>query len=147
MDQRLEWLLGVPFTKIEKSNQYQSQQNQISQLKIGATLIDAPNDDIVEYRSTLFKTSSQVKESILQLLYSSRKRWTKFTLSGLYCLLVSCQQDLTRRTANYIRTMDPPNYCYGRYIDWIRPYVVDAIESAIRFPNNQTSKQEITSGQ
>lgn len=99
-------------------------------------MIDAANDDICDYRSTLFKTSSQVKESFLQILYQSRKRWTKYTLSGLTALMQVCKADLSGRIINYIRTMDPPTYQYGRYIDWIRPYIVDSIESAIRYPNN-----------
>lgn len=32
-------------------------------------MIDNANDDLVEYKSTLFKTSTAVKESFLQVLF------------------------------------------------------------------------------
>lgn len=34
-------------------------------VKMGVGLINAMNDDIYEYKSTLFKTSSGIKESLL----------------------------------------------------------------------------------
>ncbi len=51
--------------------------------KVGVALINNAGDEIFEYRSTLFKSSSSVKESLLQMLYGQKKRWPKFVIDGL----------------------------------------------------------------
>jgi hypothetical protein len=45
-----------------------------------------PMDDVVEYKSTLFKTSSSIKDSFLQILFQYRKRLPRQVLDGLICL-------------------------------------------------------------
>ena len=97
----------------------------LKDVKIGVGILDYISDDICEYKSTLFKTSSTVKESFLQILYQYRKRWPKYTLMSLHALLTVCQCDKTGTVFNYLKTMDPPTYQYARYIDWIGPYIQD----------------------
>lgn len=54
---------------------------------MGVATIRQVNDDITEYRSTLFKTSSSIKESYLQLLYQQRNKWPRYVLDSLIGLL------------------------------------------------------------
>jgi hypothetical protein len=74
------------------------------------SLIDAANDEVFDYKSTLFKQSSNIKEAYLQIVYQYRKKWVKFSMNCLFALLQSCQQDLTGKLTHYLRTLEPPNY-------------------------------------
>ena len=47
--------------------------------KIGVQIMDTQTDDIYEYKSTLFKQSTNTRQSYLQLLYQFRRSWSKYT--------------------------------------------------------------------
>ena len=32
----------------------------------------------------------------------------------------------------YLKNLEPPTYQYGRYIDWIRPFIKESIESSVK---------------
>ena len=44
----------------------------------------------------------------------------------------------------YLKTMEPPTYSYGRYIDWIKPYLTDTIQSSVRTQHLHSSKMELS---
>mmetsp|Transcript_5033 Transcript_5033/g.3687 ORF Transcript_5033/g.3687 Transcript_5033/m.3687 type:complete len:88 (-) Transcript_5033:1322-1585(-) len=77
--------------------------------------------EIFDYQSTLFKQVTTVRESLLQILYHYRNRWTMYILLCLNCLFRVAFYDPQRLLLRYLQTMDPPTYEYGRYIDWIEP--------------------------
>lgn len=58
-------------------------QNSNNNYKAGVETITNMNDDIYEYRSTLFKSSNSIKESLLQILYHYRNRYSLYTLQTL----------------------------------------------------------------
>lgn len=128
--QRLEWILGIPQARLERPIIY-SQQS-MPPPKMGVDTLRGPNDDICEYRSTLFKTSGQIKESYLQLLFQYRNKWPKFVLEGVLGLLQACSLDGTGVIFYYVYTMDPPTYQYARYLDWVKPFILDQIEHNLR---------------
>lgn len=81
------------------------------------------NDEVFEYRSTLFKASGSNQESYLQLLYTQRNKWSKFVMDALIELLTACTTDPSRLILHYIFAMEPPTYLQARYMDWIRPFI------------------------
>ena len=82
--QRHEWILGIPVIRIERPIQsFNMLPINPNNMKMGVALINAMNDDIYDYKSTLFKSSSGVKESLLQILYQYRRRWPLYTLQCL----------------------------------------------------------------
>ena len=66
---RLEWILGIPILKIERPfvmhNSFPNQGSIQSALKAGVSNSNSIHDDIFEFKSTLFKSSSAVKDSLL----------------------------------------------------------------------------------
>lgn len=95
------------------------------------------SSEIYEYRSTLFKTTSQIKESYLQLLFSQRNKWPKYALDSLIALLQACVYDLNfgGMLFHYLFTLEPPTYQFARYIDWIRPWLAEHIDFCMRNSN------------
>jgi hypothetical protein len=67
MYHRLEWLLGVPCLKIEYPKYQVNGQPVV--IKAGVSAISAPDEEIIEYKTTLYKRSSGVKDSYLKLLF------------------------------------------------------------------------------
>lgn len=92
-------------------------------------------DDITEYRSTLFKTSSSIKESYLQLLYSQRNKWPRYVLDSLIGLLQVAQLDLNYgcQLFTYLYQLEPPTYQQARYLDWVRPFLQEHIATCSRY--------------
>lgn len=43
----------------------------------------------------------------------------------------------------YLYTLEGPTPQYARYMDWLKPFLLDTIQSAIRNPNLPDSTQEI----
>jgi hypothetical protein len=80
---------------------------------------------MIDYKSPLFKTPSQHKESYLKLLYQQRRRWSKYVLDALIALLQACLNDQTNSIYYYIYTLEGPTPQYARYMDWIRPFLLD----------------------
>lgn len=129
---RTEWILGLPNARIEIPTYQTNSQNNNLNYKMGLSILKNVNDEICEYRSTAFKSSSSSKESFLQMLYQYRKRQIKFTLDCLVVLLQACLSDFSGYLYFFLYTMDPPASCYGRYIDWIKPYLHDHIDTCMR---------------
>jgi len=129
---RVEWILGVAHPRFERPITYNS--NGSTQPRMGVATMSSVSDDIHEYRSTLFKTSSSVKESYLQLLYSQRNKWPKYVLDSLTALLQACLVDLARGgwLYHYLYTLEPPTYCQARYLDWVRPFLAEHIDTCLR---------------
>ena len=111
---------------------------------MGVSNLDAPNDDVFEYKSTLFKSAQNIKESLLQIIFQYRKKWTKFSLNCLNALLQASCQDLSRSLARYLRNLEPPNYAYARYTDWVRPYLEDHALFLAKNMNIQSTKHEFS---
>jgi hypothetical protein len=137
----MEWLLGVPCLRIEYPKNFE--QNQAAPLKVGIQTLKSPEDELIEYKTTLYKTPSGVKDSYLRLLYQYRKRWAKYVLDALIALLQSCLNDLSNMLYYYLYTLEGPTPQYARYMDWLKPFLLDTIQSAIRNPNLPDSPQEI----
>ncbi|CDW78148.1 ubiquitin carboxyl-terminal hydrolase family protein [Stylonychia lemnae] len=137
---RLEWILGIPQLKVDKTMIY-NQDVSIINTKLGVQILDSASDDVYEYRSTLFKQSTNTRQSFLQLVYQFRRSWSKYTFQLLMSLLQGCQQDPTGYLLHYIKTLEPSNYCNARYIDWIGPFIEDQFENMKKFPTT-TSQQE-----
>ena len=91
----------------------------------------------------MYKTPSGVKDSYLRLLYQYRKRWAKYVLDALIALLQSCLSDLSNMLYYYLYTLEGPTPQYARYMDWLKPFLLDTIQSAIRNPNLPDSNQEV----
>lgn len=94
------------------------------QTKVGASLISNVNEEIVDYRSTLFKTSHSIKDSVLNMLFGWRKRWAKFVADGLTALFQAVLAAGVTPQGNsplwdYLYTIDPPTYGQMRYLDWV----------------------------
>lgn len=120
--QRYEWILGIPFLKMEKPT-YQLNPS-FSSYKVGVGLSDRFRQDIVEYRSTAFKVNNiSVKESLLQIFYQYRMRWIKQSLLIAQGILRIMKFEQTDYMYRYLTNLDPPSYEYARYIDWIIPYL------------------------
>jgi hypothetical protein len=66
------------------------------------------------------------------LLYSYRKKWSKYALDSLIALLQACFSDNTGLLYHYLYTMEPPTACQARYLDWIKPYIMDTVETCMR---------------
>jgi hypothetical protein len=122
----MEWLLGVPCLRIEYPKNFE-EANQIAPLKVGIQILKSPDDEIIEYKSTLYKTTSGVKDSYLKLLYHYRKRWAKYVLDALFALLQSCLNDPSNMLYNYMYTLEGPTPQYARYMDWLKPFLLDTI--------------------
>lgn len=90
---------------------------------MGVQTMKYSNDDVFEYRSTLFKSTGLNQESYLQLLYTQRNKWAKFVMDALIELLNVCTSDPSRFLFQYIFAMEPPSYLQARYLDWIRPFI------------------------
>lgn len=43
----------------------------------------------------------------------------------------------------YLYTLEGPTPQYARYMDWLKPFLLDTIQSALRNPNLPDSPQEI----
>jgi hypothetical protein len=43
----------------------------------------------------------------------------------------------------YVYMMDPPTYGHARYLDWVKPYLQDSIQSGLRNQNIQAYRQEL----
>lgn len=105
--------------------------------------MDNMNDEIFEYKSTLFKTSSSVKDSLLQIVYHYRSRYSKYALLILQSLLNVANCDDEARIYQYMKVCEPPTYAYSRYIDWIKPYIRDRIQYCSNNPNMGNNKHEL----
>jgi hypothetical protein len=98
---------------------------------------------MITYKSTLYKTPSAIKDSYLKLLYHYRKRWAKYVLDALIALLQACIGDQTNGLYFYIYTLEGPTPQFARYMDWIRPFLLDTIQSAMRHHHLPDSAQEM----
>jgi hypothetical protein len=85
------WLLGVPCLRIEYPKNFEH--NQAAPLKVGIQILKSPEDELIEYKTSLYKTPSGVKDSYMRLLYQYCKRWAKYVLDTLIALLQSCLSD------------------------------------------------------
>lgn len=144
MSKRAEWILGVPQAKIERSYHAYNSPPPATVFKMGVSTLNNADSDICEYRSTLFKMSSHVKESYLQLLFQYRRRWPRYTLDSMVALFQACLMDESRWLYHYLYQMDPPTYCQARYLDWIKPYLGEQIEDFCRNANISSYKTDLS---
>ena len=79
----------------------------------------------------MYKTPSGIKDSYLRQLYQYRKRWAKY-VDALIALLQSCLNDHTNMLYYYLYTLEGPTPQYARYMDWLKPFLLDTIQSAMR---------------
>lgn len=112
--------------------------------KVGVDTLKYQNDDIFEYRSTLFKTTGANQESYLQLLYSQRNKWPKFVMGALHALLQTCILDQPRGIFQYIHSLEPPTYIQARYLDWVRPFIGEQIDFNLRNQNLSGYQTDLT---
>lgn len=94
--------------------------------KIGIPAIQAMSEEVYYYPSTL-KSVDSTEESILSLIFRSKKRLQSYTL---FCIkeLLSLGED----TMRYVHNMPPPTYQYARYTDWITQFVDEKLNSKAR---------------
>jgi hypothetical protein len=130
MAQRMEWLLGIPCMRIEYTKNFDM--NQTAPLKVGIEILKNPDEEMIEYKTTLYKTPSGIKDSYLRLLYQYRKRWAKYVLDALIALLQSCVNDKSNMLYYYLYTLEGPTPQFARYMDWLKPFLLDTIQSAMR---------------
>lgn len=100
-------------------------------LKLGVAVMDAMNDDIYDYKSTLFKTQTTIKDSLLQIMFQYRNRWYKYLLLILQTILNVANNDPEGAIYRYLKNIEPPTYSYSRYIDWIKPYLKERVENCV----------------
>ena len=79
----------------------------------------------------------------MRLLYQYRKRWAKYVRDALIALLQSCLSDLSNMLYYYLYTLEGPTRQYAWYMDWLKPFLLDTIQSLIRNPNLPDSNQEV----
>jgi hypothetical protein len=61
----------------------------------------------------------------------------------MVALFYQCLNDVSGMLYNYLYTMDPPTASHSRYLDWVRPHIIETIESCMRNPSLQSNQQEI----
>jgi hypothetical protein len=61
------------------------------------------------------------------MLFEYRRKWSKYVLDALIALLQACLQDHPGALYYYLYTMEPPTPQYARYLDWIKPFLLDTI--------------------
>lgn len=116
---RMEWLLGTPML-LDGS---MIAADPPDKPKLGVYAVQNLNDEAYWFPSTLEKIDSS-NESILSLLWRSRKRFENYTM---FCIkeLLQLGDDIMQ----YVCHMPSPSYNYARYTDWMCQYVEERRES------------------
>ena len=100
---------------------------------------------ICDYRSTVYKENSNVKEAVLQMMYAYRKeRFPKamvFITEGLMSAIVNKNKNLA--ILKYLLTMDPPAYSCRRFWDWIEPHVINQIQHLSDNAYNASNREDL----
>lgn len=110
---RLEMLLGTPM--LSDGSMVQACPPDLP--KLGIYAIQSLTDEMIFFPSTLKELDAH-EESILSLIFRSKKRFEKYTMFCIKELLT-----LGDATMKYIFSMPSPTYQYAKYSDWIVQFV------------------------
>lgn len=117
--QRLDWLLGVP---VLLQKQYANQTH------FGTFQIQSLSDEIYFFKSPLqFESSGCLLQSIIYNQKSSESMCMRFIKNLLHAVN---QSDVL---AEYFARVPSPYILRAKYIDWIKQFVQDVIESNSKF--------------
>lgn len=112
---RLEWLLGTPML-IDGS---MMKANPTEKPKLGIYACQTLSDEVYYFPSTIEQIET-TNESILSLIWRSKKRFESYTM---FCIkeLLSLGDGIMK----YVCSMPSPSYQYARYTDWIFQFCED----------------------
>ena len=119
---RLEWLLGIPM--MVDGSTIKACPPELP--KLGINAIMSLTEEVYYYPSTL-KSLDSNEESILSLIFRSKRRFESYTL---FCIkeLLTLGEDIMK----YVCNMPSPTYQYAKYSDWIMQFVKDKQKSKSR---------------
>lgn len=101
------------------------------------------DETYTEYRSTAFKKVSDERQSLLSLLFLSRKSWPKFTLESLIAIFKACLEDTSGDLFRYLYTLDPPTIQFARFLDWVPAYIKKHHDQSFKLSANAHFKEEL----
>ena len=114
--------MGIGCYTLARSPQYNN-------YRVGVNTITNIQDSIVDYQSNLFKTKTDLDETVLCMMYKYRKerfvRASLALLEGVTWIMAHC--DKNNVLLKYLLTIEPPAYTCQRYWDWIEPHIRDHI--------------------
>ena len=93
----------------------------VSRLLFCSSAINYIDEDVYLYPSPIFSDQNEVKNSILALIWSQKKRWDHSCLHSIRNLLQLILS--SPRVHKYIHTLPPPTYQYRSFLHWIEIYV------------------------
>jgi hypothetical protein len=105
--------------------------------KLGVYAIQSLSDEVFYYPSTLKELDAH-EESILSLIFRSKKRFEKYTMFCIKELLT-----LGDATMKYIFSMPSPTYQYAKYSDWIIQFVEEKHASNLK--DSEVSEESMNS--
>ena len=143
--QRIEWLMGIPDFKLHRSDDmHLINDPRFVIQKIGLQRIKDVEDNLYDYKSTLFKEPNAYRETLLHIMYSYRKdkfqRAMLLITDTIFDAMVN--QDKHKLILKYLLSCEPPSYTCQRYFDWFEPHFINYIQKCSENLTNHAAQEE-----
>ena len=104
-DCRIDWVIGVPLLVSQKKSEV---------YQFGSGILNAIDEEVYSYPSTVYFDQNEMKNSLLGLILSQKKRWDHSCLYSIKNLLKICIKNT--KIYEYLFKIPAPTYQFFHFI-------------------------------